>query len=122
MTTGQTMLTVAAFTLLSTVLVNFYPLLSATGDDIASGQDGILATSSRIVKVAFITRLDVDNSVATFTMYVTRNTPLARRIALIVQDITIAVCHRSTIGGQTVRNADCFSGAPGFRLFITTHQ
>jgi hypothetical protein len=45
MTTGQTMLTIAAFALLSTVLVNFYRLLGASGDDIASGQDGILATT-----------------------------------------------------------------------------
>jgi hypothetical protein len=39
------MLTIAALALLSTVLVNFYRLLGATGDDIASGQDGILATT-----------------------------------------------------------------------------
>ncbi len=45
MTTGQTMLTIFAFGLLSTVLVNFYRLLGATGDDLASGQDGILATT-----------------------------------------------------------------------------
>ena len=39
------MLTIFAFALLSTVLVNFYRLLGMTGDDIASAQDGILATT-----------------------------------------------------------------------------
>ena len=45
MTTGQTMLTLAAFVFLSTVLMNFYRTLASTGDDISSGQDGILATT-----------------------------------------------------------------------------
>jgi hypothetical protein len=45
MTTGQTLLTLVGFMLLSTILLNFYRLMAASGDDIASGQDGILATS-----------------------------------------------------------------------------
>ena len=45
MNTGQTMLTLAAFVFLSTVLMNFYRTLASTGDDISSGQDGILATT-----------------------------------------------------------------------------
>ncbi len=45
MTTGQTMLTIFAFVLLTTTLNNFYRLLGASGDDISTGQDGILATS-----------------------------------------------------------------------------
>ena len=45
MTTGQTMLTIFAFVLLTTMLNNFYRLLGASGDDISMGQDGILATS-----------------------------------------------------------------------------
>jgi len=45
MTTGQTMLTLAAFVFLSTVLMNFYGTLAMTGADISSGQDGILATT-----------------------------------------------------------------------------
>ena len=45
MTTGQTMLTIFAFVLLTTMLNNFYRLLGASGDDISTGQDGILATS-----------------------------------------------------------------------------
>ena len=45
MSTGQTMLTIFAFVLLTTTLTNFYRLLGASGDDISTGQDGILATS-----------------------------------------------------------------------------
>jgi len=45
MNTGQTMLTLVAFVFLSTVLMNFYRTLASTGDDISSGQDGILATT-----------------------------------------------------------------------------
>ena len=39
------MLTLAALMFLSTILLNFYGLLADTGDDIATGQDGILATT-----------------------------------------------------------------------------
>ena len=39
------MLTIFAFVLLTTTLNNFYRLLGASGDDISTGQDGILATS-----------------------------------------------------------------------------
>jgi len=45
MSTGQTLLTIFAFVLLSTTLISFYRLMGATGDDISSGQDGILATT-----------------------------------------------------------------------------
>jgi hypothetical protein len=45
MSTGQTLLTILAFVLLSTTLISFYRLLAATGDDISGGQDGILATT-----------------------------------------------------------------------------
>lgn len=45
MNTGQTMVTIFAFLLVSTVLVSFYGLVARTDDDIASGQDGILATT-----------------------------------------------------------------------------
>jgi hypothetical protein len=45
MSTGQTLLTIFAFVLLTTTLNNFYRLLGASGDDISTGQDGILATS-----------------------------------------------------------------------------
>ena len=45
MTTGQTMMTIFAFILLTTTLTSFYRLLGTTGDDISSGQDGILATT-----------------------------------------------------------------------------
>ena len=45
MNTGQTILAIFAFVLLTTVLVNFYRSVSTTNEDIASGQDGILATT-----------------------------------------------------------------------------
>jgi hypothetical protein len=45
MNTGQTIMTLGAFMLLTTILLNFYSVLSDTGDTIASGQDGILATT-----------------------------------------------------------------------------
>ena len=45
MNTGQTIITIAAFVFLTTILVNFYGLVASTGDDISSGQDGILETT-----------------------------------------------------------------------------
>ncbi len=45
MTTGQTILSIGAFMFLTTILLNFYRITAETGDSIASGQDGILATT-----------------------------------------------------------------------------
>jgi hypothetical protein len=45
MSTGQTILTIGAFMFLTTILMNFYSVVAHTGDTIASGQDGILATT-----------------------------------------------------------------------------
>lgn len=45
MTTGQTILTIGAFMFLTTILLNFYRVAAETGDSIATGQDGILATT-----------------------------------------------------------------------------
>jgi hypothetical protein len=45
MSTGQTMLTIGALILLTNILLNFYGTVASTGDSIASGQDGILATT-----------------------------------------------------------------------------
>ncbi len=45
MTTGQTILSIGAFMFLTTILMNFYRVTAETGDSIASGQDGILATT-----------------------------------------------------------------------------
>ncbi len=45
MNTGQTIITIVAFVFLTTILVNFYGLVASTGDDISSGQDGILETT-----------------------------------------------------------------------------
>jgi len=45
MSTGQTMLSIGAFMFLTTILLNFYRVAAETGDTIASGQDGILATT-----------------------------------------------------------------------------
>jgi hypothetical protein len=43
--TGQTIFSIAALILLSTVMTNFFELTGNVGNDIASGQDGILLTS-----------------------------------------------------------------------------
>lgn len=45
MNSGQTILTIAAFALLSTVLLNFYRLMGYAGADISKSQDGILLTT-----------------------------------------------------------------------------
>lgn len=45
MSTGQTLLTIGAFVLLTTILQGLYNSLINVGSDISSGQDGILATS-----------------------------------------------------------------------------
>jgi hypothetical protein len=45
MSTGQTILSIGAFMFLTTILLNFYRVAAETGDTIASGQDGILATT-----------------------------------------------------------------------------
>jgi hypothetical protein len=45
MSTGQVILTMVAFAFLSTILLGFYQILGNTGEDISSGQDGILATT-----------------------------------------------------------------------------
>ncbi len=39
------MLTLGAFMFLSTILLNFYTTMNATGEEISSGQDGILSTT-----------------------------------------------------------------------------
>ncbi len=45
MNTGQTLLTIGAFMFLTTILLNFYRIVADTGQTIAVGQDGILATT-----------------------------------------------------------------------------
>ncbi len=45
MGSGHTLLTLGAFVLLSTILVNFYGTSASAGDAIGSGQDGIFLTS-----------------------------------------------------------------------------
>ncbi len=45
MNTGQTILTIGAFMFLTTILLNFYRVVADTGQTIAVGQDGILATT-----------------------------------------------------------------------------
>jgi hypothetical protein len=45
MASNHTMLTIAAFVILTTILQNFYRLLGNTGDDIGDAQDMILATT-----------------------------------------------------------------------------
>ena len=45
MSTGQTMMTIFALILLTTVLMSFYAIVANTGDDIARNQEDILATA-----------------------------------------------------------------------------
>lgn len=45
MSSGQTLMALGAFILLSTLLLNFYSILGNTSDVAASGQDGILAST-----------------------------------------------------------------------------
>jgi hypothetical protein len=45
MGSGHTLLTLGAFVLLSTILVNFYDMSASAGDAIGSGQDGIFLTT-----------------------------------------------------------------------------
>jgi hypothetical protein len=45
MSTGQTILTICALVILTSILLNFYTTVASTGDSIGSGQDGILATT-----------------------------------------------------------------------------
>ncbi len=45
MSAGHTLLTICAMMLLTTILLNFYKLLSYNGDTIAGGQDGILQST-----------------------------------------------------------------------------
>lgn len=45
MNTGQTILTLGAFALLSTILLSFYTIIGNASDIVANGQDGILATT-----------------------------------------------------------------------------
>ncbi len=45
MGSGHTLLTLGAFCLLSTILINFYDMTGSAGDAIGTGQDGIYLTS-----------------------------------------------------------------------------
>ncbi len=45
MSTGQTILTICALMVLTTILLSFYGTLASSGDSITKGQDGILATT-----------------------------------------------------------------------------
>jgi hypothetical protein len=45
MGSGNTLLTICAFMLLSTAIMNFYQLSSSAGDSISSGQDGIFLST-----------------------------------------------------------------------------
>jgi hypothetical protein len=45
MSTGQTLLTIGAFILLTTILQGVYSSIGSVGSDLSGGQDGILATT-----------------------------------------------------------------------------
>ena len=68
MSTGHTILTLAAFILLSTLIVNFYELSGSAGDSISSGQDGIFLTSITTSYIEMAQGMAFDN--ITDTMHV----------------------------------------------------
>jgi len=82
MTTGQTILTIGAFMFLTTILLNFYRVAAETGDSIASGQDGILATTIAATYaevahgLAFDEVTDTTNAALTNPMALTSSTAL----------------------------------------------
>jgi len=61
MSTGQTILTIFAFVLLMTMVVNFYRLIGSSGESIAESQDRIMATSIGSSLVEFAQGLAYDN-------------------------------------------------------------
>ena len=60
MNTGQTILTIGAFVLLTTILQGLYNSLGNVGSDISSGQDGILATTIATSYCESVNRLAFD--------------------------------------------------------------
>jgi hypothetical protein len=60
MNTGQTILTIGAFVLLTTILQGLYNSLGNVGADISSGQDGILATTIATSYSEMVNRLAFD--------------------------------------------------------------
>ncbi|HUI09628.1 MAG TPA: hypothetical protein VL221_04820 [Bacteroidota bacterium] len=75
MTTGQTLLSIAAFILLTTILKGVYSSLDRTGQDISGGQDGILATTIATSYIEFANGLAFDQ--VTDTSDVALTSPLA---------------------------------------------
>jgi len=61
MNTGQTLLTIGAFIFLTTIMLNFYRLVADTGDTIATGQDGILATTIASSYMELVQGMAFDN-------------------------------------------------------------
>lgn len=74
MNTGQTILTIGAFVLLTTILQGLYNSLGNVGADITSGQDGILATTIATSYCESVNRLAFDQ--ITDTSDVALTTPL----------------------------------------------
>ena len=74
MNTGQTILTIGAFVLLTTILQGLYNALGNVGSDISSGQDGILATTIATSYCESVNRLAFDQ--ITDTSDVALTTPL----------------------------------------------
>jgi len=62
MNTGQTLLTVCAFILLSVILQNFYTNMNNVGNTVDEGQDGIMATSINASYAEIAENLAFDNA------------------------------------------------------------
>jgi hypothetical protein len=82
MGTGHTILTLAAFLLLSTLIVNFYDLSGSAGDSISSGQDGIFLTSITTSYIETAQALAFDKITDTMKVGVTNVTDLTSACSL----------------------------------------
>jgi len=65
MSTGQTLLTIGAFILLTTILQGIYSSISSVGTDISGGQDGILATTIATSYIEYANGLAFDETTDT---------------------------------------------------------
>jgi len=60
MSTGQTILTILAFILMTSMIVNFYQWIGLSGDTMAESQDRVIATSVGSSYIEFAQRLAFD--------------------------------------------------------------
>jgi len=76
MSTGQTLLTIGAFILLTTILHGVYSSIGSIGTDISGGQDGILATTIATSYIEYANGLAFDQATDTSDVALTSPTSL----------------------------------------------